>query len=77
MGFINNYIDKRIEAYILNADHQIDLSQRSFSDDEYDLIQNRIWFNANKDILLRFYNDQSQHEKTCKSKEGYYYRYHE
>lgn len=55
MGFINNYIDKRIEAYILNADHQIDLSQRSFSDDEYDLIQNRIWFSANKDILLRFY----------------------
>lgn len=55
MGLIQNYVDKRVANYFENIDMKIDVTGKIYNDELYELQENRIWYKANKDTLLRFY----------------------
>lgn len=55
MGFIQNYVDKRVANFFENIDMKIDVTGKIYNDEAYELQENRIWYKANKDTLLRFY----------------------
>lgn len=55
MGLIQNYVDKRVANFFENIDMKVDVTGKIYNDELYELQENRIWYKANKDTLLRFY----------------------
>ena len=55
MGLIQNYIDKRVANFFDNMDLKTNITGKIYNDELYELQENKIWYKANKDTLLRFY----------------------
>lgn len=55
MGLIQNYVDSRVANFFESIDLKIDVTGKLYNDELYELQENRIWYKANKDTLLRFY----------------------
>lgn len=55
MGLIQDYVDKRVANFFDNIDLKTKITGKIYNDDLYELQENRIWYKANKDTLLRFY----------------------
>lgn len=55
MGLIQDYIDKRVANFFENIDLKQKITGKIYNDELYELQENRIWYKANKDTLLRFY----------------------
>lgn len=55
MGLIQDYVDRRVAHFFENIDLKQKITGRIYNDEQYELQENRIWYRANKDTLLRFY----------------------
>ena len=55
MGLIQDYVDKRVANFFDNMDLKQKVTGTIYNDELYELQENRIWYKANKDTLLRFY----------------------
>lgn len=55
MGLIQDYVDKRVANFFDNIDLKQKITGKIYNDELYELQENRIWYKANKDTLLRFY----------------------
>ena len=56
MGLLNNYLNKKISNYINQEVYDIDPSAAIVRDEQYSLLENRVWYSAeNASELEKFY----------------------
>ena len=55
-GFLDKYVDSRIDNFMEGIDMKYDVTGRVFNNDEnFEIAENKVWYHGNVDSLLRFY----------------------